>query len=403
MRANPPAAPTLGVLDLGTARIRLMQVRLAEGQMHYAGHVECASRGMRKGAVVALSDTAAALRQAAAELESQTGLPLERVFVTITGAHVRGISSQAGLALTSRSREVSRDDARRVLDLARGINLPADRQILHVVPQEFVLDHQGGIHEPIGMLASRLEAKIYAVTAGAAIKDNLVIAANQAGLEVEELIFAPLAAAEACLAAEQRQAGVALVDMGAGSTGMVIYQHGSLMQASVVPVGGDHFTNDIAVGLNTPIPEAERIKQAFGAVAESWDSATAIEVPNQGGAEPRLLPQARLGECIEPRARELTGLIQRELERRGGLGAGVVVVGGGGHLPGLLDLLADSTGLPVRMVTPEPIAGLPATLVLPESAALLGACYYAHRLMAREQHRPSLWDKLRQRWADLAD
>ncbi|MGH9418280.1 MAG: cell division protein FtsA [Terriglobales bacterium] len=400
---RPAAAPTLGLLDLGTARIRLLQVRLLDGQMHYAGHVEQPSQGMRKGAVVALGEASAGLRQAVAELERQTGLPLERVYVSLTGAHVRGISSQAGLALTSRSREVSREDARRVLDLARGIHLPADRQTLHVVPQEFVLDHQGGIHEPVGMLASRLEAKIYAITASAAIKDNLVIAANQAGLEVEELIFAPLAAAEACLAAEQRQAGVALVDMGAGSTGMVVYQQGSLMQASVVPVGGDHFTSDIAVGLNTPLNEAERIKHAFGAVAETWDSATAIEVPNQGGDEPRLLPQARLGECIEPRAQELVGLIQRELERRGGLGAGVVVVGGGGRLPGLLDLLSRSSGLPVRIVTPEPIAGLPTALIQPEWACLVGACYYAHRLVARQQHRPSLWDKLRQRWADLAD
>src|SRR6185437_6373198 len=194
----------LNILDLGTAGIRLVQVVEQDGLLRYAGHVTAVSRGMRKGAVVGLADAADAIRGAAAQLEQTTGMPVERVFLSLTGAHVRGMSSQAGVALTSRSREITHDDARRVLDLARAIALPPDRQILHVVPQEFVLDRQGGIHEPVGMLATRLEAKIYAITVMAAAKDNLVLAANHAGLEVVELIFAPLASAEACLASEDR-------------------------------------------------------------------------------------------------------------------------------------------------------------------------------------------------------
>lgn len=400
---NPPPPP-FTVLDLGTAHTTLLQVRLAEGRMQYAGHVTLPSQGMRKGAVVGLAQAADHLRAAAASLEQRTGAAIERVFLSLTGAHVRGVTSQAGLALTSRSREVTRDDARRVLDLARTIALPDDRQILHVVPQEFVLDRQGGIHEPVGMLAARIEARIYALTVSAGSKDNLVLAANHAGLEVEELIFAPLAAAEASLSAEDRHAGVALVDLGAGSTGVLVYHQGSLAHAAVIPIGGDHFTNDIAIALNTPQAEAERIKCSFGAAAATYAAeSSAIEVPSLGEHPPRLLPHRRLCECIEPRARELVRLLQVEVHKGGGLGAGLVLAGGGGRLQGLTEMLAASTGLPVRFAVPALLEAMPDEFAEPELAFAVGACYYAHRLVSRQQRPPSLWEKLRQKWAELGD
>ncbi|MGH9481789.1 MAG: cell division protein FtsA [Terriglobales bacterium] len=400
---SPLPAP-FNILDLGTARTTLLQVQLVEGRMRYAGHVTAPSQGLRKGSIVALASAADGVHAVVAALERRTGAPVERVFLSLTGAHVRGVTSQAGLALTSRSREVTREDASRALDLARTIALPDDRQIIHVVPQEFVLDRQAGIHEPVGMLASRLEARIYAITVSTGVKDNLVLAANHAGVEVQELIFAPLAAAEACLVAEDRFAGVAVLDLGAGSTGVLIYSQGSLAHAAVIPIGGDHFTNDIAIGLNTPPAEAERIKCAFGGAAASYVSeSSAIEVPRLGESTPRLLPLRRLCECIEPRARELVRLIQAEVARAGGLGAGIILAGGAGRLPGLREMIAAATSLHVRFASPVLIEGMPDELDQPEFAFTVGACYYAHRLLSRQLRPPTLWEKLRHRWSALLD
>lgn len=402
---KPAPAPCFHILDLGTGRLRLLQVRLVDGALEYAAHLTAPSQGMRKGAVVGLAEAAAAMQALAAAMEQRTGQPVERVFLSLTGAQVKGLTSQAGLPLTSRSREVTREDARRVLDLARAIALPDDRQILHVVPQEFVLDRQGGIHEPVGMLAARLEAKIYAITVATSAKDNLVLAANHAGLAVEELIFAPLASAEACLGTEDRFAGVAMVELGAGSTGILVYSQGSLAHAASLAIGGDHFTNDIAICLNTPAAEAERLKLSFGAATGVYagSDSVQIEVPGMHGQPSRLLPQRQLCECIEPRARELARLIARELALVPGLAAGLLLSGGGGRLPGFADMLADATGLAVRPAVPSLIQGMPAELAEPEFAFAVGACYYAHRLVARQQKAPGWWEKLRARWAELAD
>ena len=402
MSAAPPNGFT--VLDLGTARTTLLQVSLEDGLLRYAGHITVASQGMKKGAVVSLPAAAERVRAAAAALEQRSGAAVERVLLSLTGVQVRGVTSQAGVALTSRSREITREDARRVLDLARSITLPEDRQILHVVPQEFVLDRQGGVQEPVGMLASRLEARIYAITVAATAKDNLVLAANRAGLEVEEIIFAPLAAAEAVLSAEERHAGVALLDMGAGTTGVLVYTQGGLAHAGTVPIGGDHFTNDIAAGLGTPAAEAERIKCDYGAVAASFaGEASAIELPGVGDLPARAVSRRRLCECIEARARELVGMIQAEVSKGGTLGGGIVVVGGGWRLQGLREMLAASTGMPVRVAQPAPIDGMPALLQEPEFAFACGACYYAHRLLARQTHAPTLWEKLKAKFAALSD
>jgi cell division protein FtsA len=402
MNGGPASAIT--VLDLGTARTTLLHVSLADGLMRYAGHVSVASQGMRKGAVVSLPAAAERVRAAAAALEQRTGAAVERVVMSLTAAQARGVTSQAGMALTSRSREITREDAHRVLDLARSITLPEDRQILHVVPQEFVLDRQGGVQEPVGMLASRLEARIYAITVAAAAKDNRVLAANQAGLEVEEIVFAPLAAAEACLSAEERYAGVALLDLGAGSTGVLLYAQGALAHAGVVPIGGDHFTNDIAAGLGTPAAAAEGIKCDYGAVAASFAGETsAIELPGVGDLPARSISRRRLCECIEARARELVQMIQAEVSRAGALGAGLVVTGGAWRLQGLREMLAESTGMPVRVAQPAPIEGMPALLAEPEFAFACGACYYAHRILARQTRPPTVWEKLRARFAALSD
>lgn len=401
-RSLPPPAEAFSVLDLGTNQVTLTQIRLTDGVMNYAGHVRVPSQGMRKGQVIAPPAVATTLRQAAAALEAQTHLPVERVFLSLSGAHVRGLSSQAGAALTSRSREVTRADVRRVLDLSRAITLPEGRQMLHVEPQEFVLDRQDGIHEPVGMLANRIEARVYIVTVAANSKDNLVLAANQAGLEVQQLIFAPLAAAEACLQAEDRHAGVAVLDMGAGSTGVVVYASGGLAHAGVIPLGGDHFTNDIAIGLGATQAEAERIKCDFGGVDP------ALAAFNSEIEAPQSLTHRQLCQWLEPRAMELIRLVRDELARSGAgttraLGAGLVLCGGAWRLQGLADLLGRKLALPVRIAQPMPVDGMPAAFGEPEYAVSAGACYYAHRLLSRQVRPPKLWDKLRQHWATLAD
>ncbi|HEY8056480.1 MAG TPA: cell division protein FtsA [Terriglobales bacterium] len=403
-RKTPPA-PCFHILDLGTSTLRLVQVRMAEGAMEYSAHLTAPAQGMRKGAVTGLAPAAEAMQALAAEMELRTGVPVERVFLSLTGAQIKGLTSQGGLPLNSRSREVTREDARRVLDMARAMALPDDRQILHVIPQEFVLDRQGGIHEPVGMLASRLEARIYALTVATSAKDNLVLAANHAGLEVEELIFAPLASAEACLETGDRFAGVAMVELGAGTTGILVYSQGSLVHAASVAIGGDHFTNDISICLNTPVAEAERLKLGYGAAtgALAGGDGVSIEVPGMHGQPSRLLPRRQLCECIEPRARELTRLIAKELATVPGLAAGILMSGGGQRLQGLPEMLAEASGLAVRSAVPSLIEGMPQELAEPEFAFMVGACFYAHRLMSRRQRAPGWWEKLRARLNDLAD
>ncbi len=397
----PPAAP-LAVLDLGTAKTVLAVCEERDGALHYLAHGEVESRGLRKGQVVQLDFATEAVKEAAAVVEARTGFPLERVFLSLTGAQPMALASQAGVALASRSREVTRDDARRALELARNLDLPSDREMLHVLPQEFVLDGQGGVRDPVGMLASRLEARVFILTVAAVAQHNAVLVANRAGLEVEEIIFAPLASAEILLKAEDREMGVAVVDIGAGSTSLMAYLHGAPFHATAIPVGGEHFTNDLAIAFNIPREEAERIKLAFGyATAADINDATLVETPSLAGRPARELPQRRICECLESRARELTQLLRDDLTRAGllrGLGAGIYLTGGGGKLAGFAELLEEGLEMPVRMVAPELVNGMPQSLAAPEYSFLDGACCYGHRV---RYHRPpprKPWEK----WLDRA-
>ncbi|MGH9536047.1 MAG: cell division protein FtsA, partial [Terriglobales bacterium] len=392
----PPAAP-LAVLDLGTAKTVLAVCEERDGELRYLAHGEVESRGLRKGQVVQLDFATAAVKEAAAVVEAELGFPLERVFLSLTGAQPIGMASQAGVALASRSREVTREDTRRALELARELDLPSDREMLHVLPQEFVLDGQGGVRDPVGMLASRLEARVFILTVAAVAQQNAVLVANRAGLEVEEMIFAPLASAEILLRAEDREMGVAVVDIGAGSTSWVAYLHGMPFHAAAIPVGGEHFTNDLAIAFNIPREEAERIKLAFGcATAEGINAATLVETPSLAGRPARELPQRRICDCLESRARELTQLVRDELARTGllrAMGAGIYLTGGGGKLAGFAELLEAELAMPVRMATPELVHGMPAKLAAPEYSFVDGACYYAHRVRYHRAPPQKPWER----------
>jgi cell division protein FtsA len=269
------------------------------------------------------------------------------------------------------------------VDRARSVSLPSDREIIHLLPQQFILDEQPGIHDPVGMVGNRLEVNLHISTASASALQSIVTCANKAGLEVTESVFEAIAAAEATVSADERELGVCLIDIGAGSAELVVFFEGSVAHTSVIPIGGDHFTNDLAVGLHVSVPEADWIKCNYGhAVVTSVSSSNEIELHGMPGHAPRTVRQRYVSEILEPRARELFHLMRDNL-RQGGvleaLGAGCVLTGGGSGLPGLLDTAESLLRVPARIGTPVPLSRMPEELVAPENATLVGTLLYAHR------------------------
>jgi cell division protein FtsA len=271
------------------------------------------------------------------------------------------------------------------------VSIPQEREILHVLPQEFVLDNQGGIHAPQGMVGSRLEANVHIITAASASVQNLVTCANHAGVEVRDTVLEQLAVAEAVLTSDERELGVALIDIGGGTTDLAIFDKGSIWHTAVVPVGGDHFTNDLAVGLRTPIPDAERLKLRHGCAMTSMVAeGEAIEVPTVGGRKPRLLSHQVLAEILEPRASELFGLIREEIVRAGFdrvLNAGVVLTGGGSLLPGMTEIAEQVFDLPVRRGHPGGAEGPTEAAASPQHAAGIGLALYGARHQRPQRRR----------------
>jgi cell division protein FtsA len=303
--------------------------------------------------------------------------------IGIGGAHIRGVNSRGGISLGTRLREITREDVRAAVDRARSVSLPSDREIIHLLPQQFILDEQPGIHDPVGMVGNRLEVNLHISTASASALQSVVTCANKAGLEVTESVFEAIAAAEATVSADERELGVCLIDIGAGSTELVVFFEGSVAHTSVIPIGGDHFTNDLAVGLHVSVPEAEWVKCQYGhAVVTSVSSSNEIELQGMPGHASRTVRQRYVSEILEPRARELFHLLRDNL-RQGGvleaLGAGCVLTGGGAYLPGLLDTAESLLRVPARIGTPVPLSRMPEELVAPENATLVGTLLYAHR------------------------
>lgn len=272
--------------------------------------------------------------------------------------------------------------------------------MLHVLPQEFLLDSQDGIRDPVGMIGGRLEVNVHLVTAASGALTNLVTAANRAGLVVEETVLEPLAAAEAVLNSDERELGVVLMDIGAGSTDVVVFRQGALQHCFTIPIGGDHFTNDIAVGLRTPIPDAEKIKRSFGVATQLLAGEnTSIEVPSVGDRPSRLMPQRSLADILEPRAQELLSLVRDELRRVGlerQVGAGVVLTGGGSRLAGMCDIAEEVLDVPAHIGLPAKLDGAPEILGQPAYAALVGLLFFAQRArQRREAQRTGLGPRLR--------
>jgi len=390
----------VAVLDAGSSKVRAMIAEIHEGALRYRGHGVADAAGMRNGLISELGPAASAIDHAAVAAETSAQTVIERCIVAVGGPHIRGVNSRGGISLGTRLREITREDARAAVDRARSIALPADREILHLLPQQFILDEQPGILDPVGMVGNRLEVNLHIATSSASAQQSLITSANRAGLEVTETVFEALAAAEATLSADERELGVCLLDIGASTSELVVYFEGSVAHTSVVPIGGDHFTNDLAVGLHVTAPEAEWLKCNYGhAVVTAVPQLSEVEITGLPGYDPRVVSQRLISEILEPRARELFQLLRDNL-RQGGvleaMGAGCVLTGGGGRLPGLLETAESLLRVRARLASPVPLSRMPAELAAPEFSVLTGTLLYAHRTsLTRAAENHGLRAKLR--------
>lgn len=398
----------LTTVDLGSAKSAVLVGEIADGILRYAGHGSSESRGSRKGTIVDLDKAVLSVQKALEEAEAASARTLESAVVGVAGAHIRGVNSRGGITLGSRPREITRDDVREAVDKARAVALPPDRQVLHILPQEFIVDDEMGIRDPLGMIGSRLAVQVHLVTASSSAVQNVVTVLNRAGLEVEDIVYEPLAAADAILKPDERDLGVALLDLGAGSADIVTYCDGAVSHSGVVPVGGDHFTSDVSVGLRTPLYDAEKVKRLFGcAIADRIPEGNEIEVPTVGDRGSRMMPQRLLAEILEPRAVELLEMVEDALQKARVLdlcGAGLVLTGGAARLNGMVEQCERILKRPARLGSPAPIGGLPAALAEPEYAALIGLALYAHRSrLARRAPDKGIVGKLKSLFAKTAD
>jgi len=387
-------------IDVGSSKVFVLVAEVVEGGLRYLGHGQQESRGTRKGAIADLEKAVAAIHRAVEKAEAAAGVGVESAVAGIGGGHMRGINSRGGVTLASRAREITREDIRDAVEKARAVALPGDWQIMHLLPQEFFVDEQNSIRDRAGMLGSKLEVQVHVVTSVATVTQTVVTALNRAGIEVLDTIFEPLACAECVLKPDERELGICLLDIGAGSSELIVYHEGVVAHTGVVAIGGDHFTNDLAVGLRTPLAEAEKLKRSFGsAMVSRVPDENEIEVPAVGDRPSRLMPQRFLAEILEPRAVELLEHVRENLQQGGALercAAGFVLTCGGARLAHLPEMVEKTLRRPARVGRPAPMAKLPAELAELEYAAAIGMVYYANRSRyARKRDETGLGGKLR--------
>ncbi|HLY62212.1 MAG TPA: cell division protein FtsA [Terriglobia bacterium] len=370
-----------------------------DGKLQPCGVGTAESKGWRKGLIVNLDACVLAIKKAVEAAEAAAGISIDSAYVGIGGAHIKGVNSRGGLNLGKSqggTREVTREDVSKVIQTAQSMTLPPDRERFYVEQQEYFLDSQNGIHNPVGMVGSRLEVNVHLITASATAYQNIVTAVNLAGIKVPDsgIVFEPLAGALACLTPDERELGVALVDIGGGSTDLIVYHQRTVRHTAVIPVGGDHFTNDIAVGLRTPIPEAEKMKCAWGERDSSKSSDNMLEVPSVGERPTRDVNYTMLSDILVPRATEMLELIRDEIEHSGfanQLGAGIVLVGGGAKLGGLVSLAEQTFELPVRVGEPKGLGKMTDALSDPASATVVGLIAYGNWMRLRRESQEKSW------------
>jgi cell division protein FtsA len=362
-------------LDIGTSKVLAIVGEVAPaGEIEIIGVGHHPSRGMKKGVVVNIESAVHSIQRAVEEAELMAGCQIHSVFAGIAGSHISSFNSHGTVAI--RDKEVGPGDVERVIESASAMAIPADQKVLHVLPQEFVIDRQEGIREPIGLSGVRLEAKVHIVTGAVSAVQNIIKCVRRCGLEVDDIILEQLASSLSVLTDDEKELGVCLVDIGGGTTDISVFAEGAIRHTAVIPIAGDQVTNDIAVALRTPMQNAEDIKKKFGcALTQLAQRDDTLEVPSVGDRPPRKLSRQTLAEVIEPRIEELFGLVQAELRRSGFedmIGSGLVITGGSAKMEGMIDLAEEVFHMPVRMGVPQYVGGLKGVVQSPIFATGVG-------------------------------
>ncbi|TET70649.1 MAG: cell division protein FtsA [Candidatus Aminicenantes bacterium] len=393
-------------LDIGTKKTAAIIGEITEDKkIEIIGIGTTDSRGLRKGVVVNLEATVNAIKKAQEEAELMAGVEIDSAFVGISGAHIKSFNSRGVVAVSGKNKEITPEDIERVIDQSKAVSIPPDREIIHIIPQEFVVDEQDGIKDPLGMSGIKLEVNVHIVTSATTSVQNLKTCIERAGIEIERIVLNQIAASSSTLTHDEMELGVGMIDMGGGTTEVAIFERGSLWYTSIIPIGGDNFTNDIAVGLRTPIPEAEKIKKKFGCVSSPpMDDEDTIEVPSVGrGKKPRILSRQLLADIIQPRAEEIFRLVDNDIKRMGyekSLNSGIVITGGTALLEGLEEVAEEIFDLPVRRGDPSGIGGLAERVNTPDYAASVGLILFGYdqwkeKTLSKDRKR-SLWVKFKE-------
>jgi len=384
-------------LDIGSAWTRVLAADVNEGALRYCGHGLVESAGMRKGLIAELGPAAKAVKAASEQAEYVARANIDECVAGVGGPHIRGLNTNGGIELGGRMHEVDKEDVRITVERARAVERPPDREILHLLPRQFILDDQPGIFDPLGMVGKKLEVDLHIATCSGSALQSTVTCANRAGLEVTEAVLESIASAEATLSADERELGVCLLDIGCHSSDLVVFFEGAVAHTASIPIGGNHFTNDLAIGLQMPVAYAEELKRQYGhAVVTDVPQDAEIEIANP---QPQRLRLRRLAEILEPRACELLYYVKESL-REGGvvdaLGAGCVLTGGGAMLPGMLYITERQLRVPARTGVPVRLSHMPGELVHPSFSAAIGMILYAHRTRSnRAEESSTLRSKLR--------
>lgn len=373
-------------LDIGTSKVAAIVAELTgSDEIEIIGIGVAPSKGLKKGVVVNLESTVHSIRRAIEEAELMAGCEIQAVFAGIAGSHIKSLNSHGIVAI--KDKEVTQYDIDRVIDSARAVAIPADQKILHILPQEFVIDQQDGIKEPIGMSGIRLEAKVHMVTGSVSAAQNIIKCIRRCGLDVEDIVLEQLASCTSVLTEDEKELGVLLCDIGGGTTDIAIFSDGAIKHTAVIPIAGDQVTNDIAVALRTPTKSAEEIKREYAcALTQLVDDDQVINVPSIGDREPRKISAQNLAEIVEPRYEELMLLVQAELRRSGYedlIAAGVVLTGGSSRVKGLTDLAEEIFHMPVRMGVPQHVTGLSDVVQNPVFSTGVGLLLYGREHQGR--------------------
>ena len=388
-------------LDIGTSKVVAIVGEISpQAEIEIIGIGSHPSKGLKKGVVVNIESTVHSIQRAVEEAELMAGCQIHSVYAGIAGSHIRSLNSHGIVAI--RDREVTPGDVERVIDAARAVAIPADQKILHILPQEFVIDEQDGIREPVGMCGVRLEAKVHMVTGAVSAAQNIIKCVRRCGLEVDDIILEQLASSYSVLTEDEKDLGVCLVDIGGGTTDLAVFTEGSIRHTAVIPIAGDQVTNDIAVALRTPTQYADEIKIKYAcALTQLAASDDTIEVPSVGDRAPRRLARQTLAEVVEPRYEELLTLVQAELRRSGFedlIAAGIVLTGGSSKIEGLVELAEEVFHMPVRLGIPQSVIGLVDVVRNPIYATGVGLLLFGYSNREQRVLEAGLGKGLRSVW-----